>query len=264
MRAIIDFANMTILDAAAFSVPFKQVRQEVLPAVSKSVVQAEGTDMERARRDHLDRWWQFWNVRIGLRKAVEGLKRFIVCPRVTKRPVFCFVDSAVLPDNALQAFAFEDDYSFGILQADAHWQWFTAKCSKLKSDYRYGEGVWNTFPWPQAVRKQGIREVAKAGRNIRKIRERILRKVEGGLRGAYRNLELPGDNPLKDAHAALDRAVLEAYGFSEKDDLLAQLLALNLEVAERIEKNKPVTAPGMPENYGDPADLITADCIQPD
>jgi hypothetical protein len=32
---------------------------------------------------------------------------------------------------------------------------------------------------------------------------------------------------LKDAHAALDTAVLTAYGFSTKKDLLAQLLALN-------------------------------------
>jgi hypothetical protein len=34
-------------------------------------------------------------------------------------------------------------------------------------------------------------------------------------------LKLPGGNPLKDAHAALDTAVLTAYGFSAKKDLLA-------------------------------------------
>jgi hypothetical protein len=33
-----------------------------------------------------------------------------------------------------------------------------------------------------------------------------------------RTLELPGANPLKDAHAALDAAVLAAYGFSAKKD----------------------------------------------
>jgi len=45
--------------------------------------------------------------------------------------------------------------------------------------------------------------------------------------------ELPGTNPLKDAHAALDTAVLTAYGFNAKQDLPAQLLALNVEVAAR-------------------------------
>ena len=70
-------------------------------------------------------------------------------------------------------------------------------------------------------------------------------------------------NPLKDAHAALDDAVLAAYGFSAKRDLLAQLLALNLEVAARIERGEPVTAPGVPRNYPDPAKLVTEDCIRP-
>jgi hypothetical protein len=34
-----------------------------------------------------------------------------------------------------------------------------------------------------------------------------LTKIKGGLRGLYRTLELPGKNPLKDAHAELDAAV---------------------------------------------------------
>jgi len=63
--------------------------------------------------------------------------------------------------------------------------------------------------------------------------------------------ELPGANPLKDAHAALGTAVLTAYGFSAKKDLLAQLLALNQQVAAKIEKGEPVTAPGVQQNYPD-------------
>ena len=89
-------------------------------------------------------------------------------------------------------------------------------------------------------------------------------KIKGGLRAVYRTLELPGENPLKDAHAALDAAVLDAYGFSPKKDLLAQLLALNLEVAQRIDASQPVTAPGVPADYPDPSRLVTDDCIRAD
>ncbi len=53
-------------------------------------------------------------------------------------------------------------------------------------------------------------------------------KLKGGLRALYRTAELPGANPLKDA--ALDTAVLAAYGFDAKADLLAQPLAPNLAV----------------------------------
>ncbi len=108
-----------------------------------------------------------------------------------------------------------------------------------------------------------IEAVAEAGREVRKVRDEALQKIKGGLRAVHRTLELPGKNPLKDAHAALDAAVLAAYGFSAKDDMLAQLLALNLDVAARIDAEQAVTSPGIPEIYPDPSKLITDDCIRP-
>ena len=95
------------------------------------------------------------------------------------------------------------------------------------------------------------------------MRAAALAKITGGLRAVYRTLELPGANPLKDAHATLDAAVLAAYGFSPKTDLLAQLLDLNHTVANHITRNEPVTSPGIPHNYPHPESLITADCISP-
>jgi hypothetical protein len=165
----------------------------------------------------------------------------------------------------LKIFAFEDDYSFGIIQADAHWQWFVAKCSKLKSDFRYTPAsVFDTFPWPQSPTREQIDEVVDAGREVRRIRTEALEQIKGGLRAVYRTLELPGKNPLKDAHAALDSAVLDAYGFSPKKDLLSQILALNLDVASRIGAGESVVSPGIPPNYPKPQRLITDDCIKAD
>ena len=58
-------------------------------------------------------------------------------------------------------------------------------------------------------------------------------------------------------------AVLTAYGFNAKTDLLAQLLALYQQVAAKIEKGEPVTAPGVPKNYPDSKKLVTEDCTKP-
>ena len=92
-----------------------------------------------------------------------------------------------------------------------------------------------------------------------------------------------GTNPLKDAHTVLNIAVLAlwsstsgvdsvtradystgraAYGFSAKKDLLAQLLALNQQVAAKIENGESVIAPGVPKNYPDAKKLVTEDCIK--
>ena len=113
---------------------------------------------------------------------------------------------------------------------------------------------------PQTIAK--IDAVAAAARELRAVRAEALPKMKGGLRALYRTLELPGANPLKDAHAALDTAVLAAYGFNAKKDLLAQLLSLNQQVAAKIERGEPVTAPGVPKNYPDAKKLVTEDCIK--
>ena len=154
----------------------------------------------------------------------------------------------------------------------------------------------DTFPWPQTATVKQIDAVAAAAREVRRVCAEALPKLKGGLRALYRTLELPGANPLKDTHAALDTvrtpvslhrfadaAVLAlwssigsgdsatqadhstgraAYGFSAKKDLLAQLLALNQQAAAKIEKGEPVTAPGVPENYPDAKKLVTEDCIK--
>ena len=95
------------------------------------------------------------------------------------------------------------------------------------------------------------------------MRAEALLVTTGGLRAVYRTLELPGKHPLKDAHAALDAAVLAAYGFDAKKDLLAQLLELNLDVAAREKAGEKVTAPGVPATYPDAGTLVTDDCIKP-
>ncbi|MFM1920254.1 MAG: hypothetical protein RLZZ303_1888 [Candidatus Hydrogenedentota bacterium] len=196
---------------------------------------------------------------------IESITRYVVCSGVTKRPIFNFVSSVIRPDHAVFVFAFEDDYSFGIMQSYSHWLWFVTKCSKLKSDFRYTPPtVFDTFPWPQSPSAAEVLAVAKAGRQIRAAREHTLSKIKGGLRAVYRELmDTPGKNALKDAHAALDEAVMRAYGFSAKKDLLAQLLELNREVAGRIERGEAVTAPGIPAGYPNPESLVSEDCVRP-
>ena len=128
---------------------------------------------------------------------------------------------------------------------------------------RLSRTVFDTFPWPQSPEAKAVSAVAAAGREVRRIRAEALPKLKGGLRALYRTLELPGANPLKDAHAALDAAVLAAYGFTAKADLLAQLLALNQQVAAKLERAEPVTAPGIPAAFPSPESLLTEDCIRP-
>ncbi|MBN2024717.1 MAG: class I SAM-dependent DNA methyltransferase [Pirellulales bacterium] len=265
-RMVIDFQDMDVLAASAYKKPFKLIQDRVLPDRKRKA--EEGKSKDGALRPHhqlfLRYWWRHSYDRPEMIREIGSRHRFIVCSGVTKRPVFNFISSEIRPDHAVFAFVFEDDYSFGILQSGIHWQWFITKCSKLTERFRYTPpSVFDTFPWPQSPGAKEIDAVAVAGREVRRVREEALKRIKGGLRAVYRTLELPGKNPLKDAHAALDAAVLRTYGFSARKDLLKQILDLNLDVAARIDRGEPVTAPGVPSDYPKPKKLVTDDCIQP-
>jgi hypothetical protein len=266
-RFVLDFEQRSQLEAATFSAAFDWVKTHVLPDRERKA--KEGIDKDGKMRPHhkafLARWWQLSFGRPEMLSVIKPLPRYLACAYVTKRPIFMFIASTIRPSNLIQVFAFADDYSFGILQSHAHWLWFITKCGKLTERFRYSaESVFDTFPWPQSPNARQIEAIAEASREVRRVRAGALVNLKGGLRALYRTLELPGTNPLKDAHSALDSAVLNAYGFVASGDLLSQLLVLNLEVAQRIEAGEAITAPGIPSTYPDPNRLVTADCIRPE
>ena len=214
----------------------------------------------------------------GRRKCYRGFSRSRASsrpPYVTKRPIIFSFRYSIRPSNLIHVFAFADDYSFGILQSSRHWLWFTTNSPKLTERFRYtAETVFDTFPWPQSPTKKQIDAVAAAGREIRRIRAQALAHHPRRPPRPLPHPRTPRPKPPQTAHAALDAAVPDAYGFphplspqssslSPPPDLLAQLLALNLKVAADIEAGKPVTLPGVPAPYGSPNSLITTDCIEP-
>lgn len=177
--------------------------------------------------------------------------RYIACARVTKRPIFEFVDSGIRPSDVVQVFPLPDDYSFGVLQSGIHWLWFVERCSTLKGDFRYtSDTVFDAFPWPQSPTLAQVEAVAEAAVSLRILRRQVMDNSGWNFRELYRTLDLPGANPLKAAHGALDIAVRGAYGMGPNEDPLTFLLSLNDELADREADGQPVVGPGLPSVEG--------------
>ena len=262
---IIDFGERDLLSASAYPLALGLVKKRVLAKWEENA-ENEQSKTGKETGEHQNRlktWWCLKRRRGQLLEAIAGLPRYFACVRLTKRPIFFALDSAIHPDSSLTVFAFADDYSFGILQSDLHWQWFLARCSTFKRDWRYtSETVFDSFPWPQSATAAQIDSVSEAARNLRAVRASALGNFRAGLRGMYRTLELPGNNPLKEAHRALDAAVLAAYGFTSGTNVLWQLLRLNSNLAARIKSSQQVIGPGVPPNYPQSENLVTDDCIR--
>ena len=220
------------------------LRQTVLPSRQAAAEEEEANNAEaraanpnyKAKKHHanfLRVWWKHAYRREDMLAAIEALgeRRYIALSIVSaeeRKSIYNFVSADIRPDASLQVFAFDDDYSFGVLSSAIHRAWFDERCSKLEARPRYTPTtVWNTFPWPSNPDTRAVAEISELASHILNARAEYLDQGMS-LRAIYDTLRQPGQSRLRDAHDKLDDAVFRAYGFSREDDLLAQLLALNL------------------------------------
>lgn len=276
-RWLIDFFLRTFDESIAYEAPFAIIEERVY----------DDRQASSGRPSTNDRWWQHQWPRPDLRAASSEMDRTIACIQTAKYRQFRWIDKPILPSNSLIAFAFDDDYFFGVLHSRFHEVWALAQGTQLRekeSGFRYTPTTcFETFPFPDPTDAQRA-EIAEAARALNELRENWLNPAEwvneetlifpatvGGpwhrwIPGAdalsqgsiaearyvrlvpkpaavgplsVRTLtKLYNERPawLRSAHQRLDEAVAAAYGFSadiSESDLLAELLRMNLEMAEK-------------------------------
>ena len=172
-----------------------------------------------------------------MRHALSGYRRYIATARLAKHRLFVFLPGDVLPDGALVVFARDDDYLLGVLQSRVHEVWALALGTQLESRPRYTPTTcFETFPLPHASPDQQA-TVGAAARELDQSRQNWLNEPEDKRtkKSERRTLtKLYNERPtwLVNAHAALDAAVFDAYGWScdmPDSEILARLLELNLQ-----------------------------------
>lgn len=144
----------------------------------------------------------------------QPVSRYLVIPRVSsenrKYIPMGFLESDVIAGDKLQFIPNASLYLFGILISNVHMAWMRVVAGRLKSDYSYSPAVYNNFPWcePTDEQKEKIEQTAQD------ILDARAKYPDSSLGEMYSNLLLYPE--LNKAHQANDKAVLAAYGFSEK------------------------------------------------
>ena len=239
---IIDFGSyMSEEDASKYEMPFEYIKKNVYPE-----------RMNVRRENHRKYWWIHAESRPGMRKAMNGLKRFIVSPRVSRHRLFIYADIQVLPDSRLLVIARDDDYFFGVLHSHIHelWSLRTSPRHGIGNDPTYNaESCFETFPFPwvpgaEPVDDPRVQAIAQAAKELVEQRDRWLNPqvtvtsevtVTSNNEKKKRTLtNLYNARPtwLDLAHKRLDAAVFAAYGWKSDmsdEEILEKLLSLNLE-----------------------------------
>ena len=221
-RWLIDFGDMPEAEAQLYSLPYQHCLLTVKPIRTRS--------REKRLRE---RWWIHSRNRIDLRQAIAPLTRFIGTSGVSKHRYFQFIESGITPDTTIDIFAREDDYFLGILESRIHKVWATVIGTQLRekeSGRRYIiSECFEKFPFPTPMESQRT-AVAQAARTLDEQRRNVCRP-----NGTWRRsmTALYNENPpwLRTAHAELDAAVADAYGWPADlpdDELLRRLVQLNV------------------------------------
>jgi len=162
----------------------------------------------------------------GTRKLAESPRRFhvenmpksnyIVIPKVSsekrKYVPIGFLTPETLASDLVFLIPNATLYHFGILTSNVHMAWVRAVCGRLKSDYRYSKDiVYNNFVWPETTEAQKT-AIEKLAQGVLEARALF---PGSSLADLYDPLAMPPE--LLKAHRALDRAVMQAYGFSVRD-----------------------------------------------
>ena len=232
-RSIIDFGTLTLESAGRYPEALAIVREKVKPG------------REGAAR-HFERlWWQFAWPRPEMRRALQGRSRFIASTLVGKRLFLTWASATWCPSNLVGVFAFEDDYSMGVLLSRAHGSWAWAQASTMKGDLRYTpSSVFMTFPFPDPVTDEQRERVAEASRRLLARRTEICTSKQIGLTKLYNAVDEGAWTDLKALHKELDVAVAACYGWpaavaQDDAELVRRLTERNREIVEGAREYDP-------------------------
>lgn len=164
-------------------------------------------------------WWQFWRPRSELYSAIRGLSRVLVCARHQPYWTVAVMPTNVVFSDALVVIALPTDSAFCILQSQVHEAWARFFASSMKDDLRYTPSdCFETFPFPKEFETNPALEAA--GKAYYEFRADLMIRNNEGLTKIYNRFHdesetSPNIHKLRELHAAMDRAGLDAYGWTD-------------------------------------------------
>ena len=166
-----------------------------------------------------ERWWQYADKRPGLYRAIDNLIRVLVLSRVGQQPAFVFKTTGMVYAESLVVFPLDTNAAFCTLQSRLHEIWVRFFASSLEDRLRYTPSdCFETFPFPDGWSTHP--DLERIGTDYYHFRADIMIRHNEGLTKTYNRFHDP-DEPdpdiarLRDLHAAMDRAVLNAYGWTD-------------------------------------------------
>lgn len=237
-------------------------------------------DRDKQNRKALrERWWQYAEKRPGLVAATANYDRVLVTAQTTHWLSFSFLPTGMVYGHTLVVFPSDSIGLFATLQARPHEVWTRFFAATMRDDLRYlPTDCFASFPLPDGW--HAASSISEVGCHYYNLRATLMERLDRGLTRTYGLFHDPTEQSadittLRELHAEMDRAVLDAYGWTDiptdceflldyevdddntgrkkkpwryrwpddvHDEVLARLLALNAERAAQEQRSGAATA----------------------
>ena len=207
-RYVINFEDFPIERAAEWPDLIHIVSERVKP------------ERDVQNRDALRiRWWQYGERRPGLQRALHGATETFVLCRVSPHLALAKISTQVIGADSLDYITLHGNAAFATLQSRPHEVWARFMASSMKDDLRYTPSdCFETFAFPDDYQSNSCLE--EIGRTYYEFRADLMIRNNEGLTKTYNRFHTPNERSpdikrLRDLHDQMDRAVLDAYGWSD-------------------------------------------------
>ncbi len=206
-RHIINFHNWPLDRCEQYPELIDVVRQSVKPERDRN-----------PRVQYRNRWWIYAERRVALYQAIAGLNHVLAISRVGNALLPVRVPTGPVFSEASVVFAMDDLASLAFLSSSVHSTWTIRYTSTMRTDIRYAPSdVFLTLPRPRSTS-----ELEALGQRLDNERRALMLGRSWGLTTTYNHVHDPIDRDpeianLRDIHAAIDRAVFDAYRWTELD-----------------------------------------------
>lgn len=176
--------------------------------------------MKNNREARKAKWWLFGETTPGLFRALGEHDRVLVTScSATPHFALAFQPANRVFAHSLAILTLDTDAAFCAIQARPHEVWARFFSSSMKDDLRYTpDTAFKTFPFPDDWQTHS--DFAVAGRAYYDFRAEVMISNDEGLTKTYNRFHDPEDDSpgileLRKLHAAMDRAVLDAFGWTD-------------------------------------------------
>ena len=164
-------------------------------------------------------WWQYERPRIELNVRLNEVDKALVTALTSNTFAFVFAPSKTVFSHSVVVFPQPNIAEFSILQSRIHEYWSKFQGSTMKDDSVYTPtDCYETYPFP--VNFENSQKLSDVGVDYYELREKIMQANNEGLTKTYNRFHDPEETSegilrLRELHSAMDRAVLNAYGWDE-------------------------------------------------